>query len=338
MPKYHHLIFLPETCKDFENTEIFTLHNPTNILDKPRIKIFIHDDQVWQLKPHSFSKGSAYNSVEDTAKEKYFYTNEGKPVRSMLLFDEDESKGVTILPQSQYYISLKYDVTYNLIAMFYKKFQIDPIEDTEMDYVRSINDKKVISFKLADDKYQTLRDIHELLIDTMDTNWKLIPSSILETKLRNIAEEIEEGGDKYYKITEPLIQKYLFRKVDLIANDFPESIPIPVDYPEDIQKCNKYVFSCNLLISLLPKPCYQSLMRMDPMIGYYEKYMEYRKSLVEISEERKIVELNVMNIGIANGNGNGKNKVKKTVKKSAVTKKIVAVGRGAIDGFFKMAK
>lgn len=333
------LVFLPENCTDFANTEVFTLHNSTNIQDKPRVKLFIHDDYVWRLKPHSFSRGASYDSVEDTAKERYVYTDEGKPVKSMLVFDRDDMKTGFLLKDSEYYISLKYDLTYNLISMFYKKHQREPIVDTEMDYVKSggVVDRP----KEEDDKYLTLRDYQDLLIDTMDSNWKYVPVKILERILTNISEEIEEAGDKYYKITEALINKFLLGKVEKIVDHFPKSLPIPEDYPEDIKKSNKYVFSCNLLISLLPKPSYKSLIGVEPIKKHFQKYMKHRKELMAVSKERKIVEMNVMNVGLSNGsvsNGNYKGKIKKLVKKTVVTKKNIPVGRGAIDGFFKRAK
>ena len=118
---------------------------------------------------------------------------------------------------------------FNLIGFFFK----DASEvEQECDYIKPLVKNETIK---VDDKFLPLRDYHDLLVDTYDKQWMNISLKTLENALSEISEVIEEAGDKYYKITREKITNVLISRVQKIVENFPKSLPIPIDYPDEIK-------------------------------------------------------------------------------------------------------
>ncbi|CCD24071.1 Rnh202p NDAI_0C04110 [Naumovozyma dairenensis CBS 421] len=346
-----HIVILPKSITQLNDAEtekdieIFTLPHPTNNPTKSRIPIIqnITTNETFQLISHSFSKGSKYTHQFDLANGKYHYTNDDSPIKSTFLIDENDRSQGYIMESSYFQFSTKYDITYNLIGFLYRKTEV---VENENDYVKALpsNDNENNMESITSDRFLTLRDFHDTLVDSHDKNWSKISLNVLENALNKICDCIQEAGDTYYKINPVKITEFLVRKVEKINDNFPKSIPIPYDYREDIKESMKTVLSCNLLISLIPKRVYDDLIQFHPdenstvqlsIKDAHASYIKYKEERRVTSREKEILLKSVTTVGLNNGTTT-KGKIVK--KKTTIVKKKVAKGKGAIDGFFKAKK
>lgn len=328
-------IFLPKDGVLPEEIKIFKFPSPSNNISKPSLNLFIYNEKVYQIQDYSFSKSCKYKEIENLASEKYHYNNDGEPIKSAFLINEADRSDGEIISSNLFQVSTLYDLAFSLISFFYK----ESISNTEEEYVTRKLPESQKSVKKVDNRFLTVRDIHDILIDTYNTNWSLIPMTLLENALTRVAQCTEEGGDKYYKITEETILNFLLIKVEKIVNNFPRSLPISSDYPEDIQNCLKYIMACNLLISLIPFAAYKGLLKSSKLEEYVQKYNEFKERNIQASIDRAALTENAINVGIQNNGSINKKKPIKVVKKNtSKNKKKISVGKGAIDGFFKLQK
>ncbi|CCF58308.1 hypothetical protein KAFR_0E01540 [Kazachstania africana CBS 2517] len=341
------LFLLPE-LKSESRLQLFTLPNPSNIKSKETLLLFQTTDSVsskdiiYRLQDHSFSKPCARKNSEELAKGTYHYTNESQPIKSMFLLNEDDRKDGYVLESSTFKHATIYDLTYSLIGFYFK----NSVTEDEKDYI----DCDIKSEESSEsDRYLTLRDYHDLLTDSHDKNWAFVSMESLETALVKICDTIEEAGDSYYKIRLHKIIGFLSSKVLKIVDNFPKSLNLPIDYPEDIKYCGKVVLACNLMISLIPKEAYRKLRQSSEntgstsedtdilenisISGCFDKYNKYKKEIAAQVAEKELLTQTAMNVGL--GSKSGKQAIKKGIRKVTVAKKKVAVGKGAIDGFFK---
>ncbi|CCK70994.1 Rnh202p KNAG_0F03320 [Huiozyma naganishii CBS 8797] len=328
------IVLLPTNAIDAATElKVFDLCHPSNNSSKARVKLFAcgaeDTTQIYRLEKYSFSQGGRYTEVSDLANEKYHYTGEGDPVKSIIIVNEQDRSDGYVIEDSTFDISNKYDVTFNLISKYYK----DSISADEAEYTRRNNHSK--SSEIRDNNFLTARDYHDALIETSDANWQFVPRIVLQGALERISDTVTEAGDQYYKITEERIISFLVQRVEKIVESFPSSLPIPMDYPEDIQKAMKHVMACQLLISLLPVQTYRKLVEQPPMAANFESYSTYRTQISSTVKERELLTEAAVNAGLGNGNAPPNKPVGKTAKKVVVPKKKVTVGKGAIDGFFK---
>lgn len=332
---YKKIIFLPNGDDLPDKIEIFKFPTPSNNTSKPQLNLFIHNEKLYQVQDYSFSKSGKYKEVENLASEKYHYNDNGEPIKSTFLINETDRSDGEIISSSLFQISTLYDLAFSLISVFYK----ESISNTEEEYVTRSFPESQKSIKKTDSRFLTVRDIHDTLVDTHDANWGLIPMSLLENALNRVAQCTEEGGDKYYKVTKETITEFLLVKVEKIVNNFPESLPLSSEYPEDIQNCLKYIMACNLLISLIPFDAYKILLKSHKMEEFVQKYNEFKKKNIQASIDRAALTESAINVGIQNNGGMNKKRPAKVVKKNTFNeKKKVSVGKGAIDGFFKLQK
>lgn len=332
---YKKFIFLPNDGVLPDKIEIFNFPTPSNNTSKLQLSLFLHNQRLYQIQDYSFSKSCKYKEIENLASEKYHYNDNGEPIKSAFLINEADRSDGEIISSSVFQISTLYDLAFNLISVFYK----ESISNTEEEYVtRSFPDFKKLSKKM-DNRFLTVRDMHDFLVDTHDTNWNLIPMILLEDALNRVAQCTEEGGDRYYKLTEETITAFLLDKVEKIVDNFPKSLPLSLEYPEDIQNCLKYIMACNLLISLIPFDAYKILLKSPKIEGFVQKYNEFKKNSIQASIDRAALTESAINVGIQKSSDIIKKKPVKVVKKNTlVNKKKVSVGKGAIDGFFKLQK
>lgn len=325
------IILLPQNGNSTDlKIELFTLPHPSNNESKTSLKLFTQNDKLYQIRNHQFSKSCQFKETENLANDQYHYTHDGSPLKSIFLVNEDDPSDGEIISNSALQISLFYDLAFSLIGVFYK----DSKSASEEEYVKGKIDEGKTG-KL-DDRFLTVRDYHDLLVDSHDPNWNMIPLSLLEDRLTPISELTEEAGDKYFKITEDAIVNHLLNKVEKIVENFPKSLPIPMDYPEDIQNCLKYIMACNLLISMIPIHAYKKLVKSSKIEEYTQKYKKYREENDSVIKERKLLTENAMSVGIQTNESFEKKR--KVTKKTVVVKPKVSVGKGAIDGFFKRQK
>lgn len=101
----------------------------------------------------------------------------------------------------------------------------------------------------------------------------------------------------------------------------------------------------NLLVSLIPRAAYHNLLTFSPTMDSGCLNPDIKASFIELENyettnelqnaERELLMKSAMNVGL-NSNGRVSLPVKKVTKKIVQNKKPkVAIGKGAIDGFFK---
>lgn len=327
------IVFLPKDENTSDKIEIFKFPSPSNNTAKDSLNLFIYNDKLYQLQDYSFSKSCQYQETENLATEKYHYNSNGEPIKSAFLINESDRSDGQIISTNIFQVSTLYDLAFSLIAVFYK----ESIAKSEEEYVAKETDNLKPTGKL-DDRFLTARDIHDTLVDTNNSEWNMIPIKLLEERMSKIAESTVEGGDKYFKINEAKIMEYLLAKAEKIVANFPKSLPISLEFPEEIRTSLKYIMACNLLISLIPMAAYKKLIKLPIIAESVQKYNEYNKVNKQAMLDRKALTENAMKVGLESNGVIDKKKPLKVVKKTTVVKRKISVGQGAIDGFFKRQK
>lgn len=333
---------------------IIQLSNPSLIEGKEPIQILIPEETNSGIKTYYFDRyvfRSKYLvDASRTAKNKKIDGSKSeemnKSARSIFIINENDREDGIILNQDYLKLLLPYDITYSLISAYIKELK-EPMSRKEADYLKEtkpINDKK-------EQKFLTVRDYRDKLIEMDSIEWNHVPISLINEKLSMVSESIIECEEQYYKITMEKIIKYLItERVIRIYQAFPKSVPIPTQWPADIQECMKIVRICQLLISIIPKRVYQSLCEEDTLKleikndtaslltikQCYMKVNEYKMNTAVSDKEKKLLAETAMQVGLSSATttapSNGR--IIKRVT-TAPKKKRVQVGKGAIDGFFK---
>ncbi|CAI4057067.1 hypothetical protein SUVZ_02G3920 [Saccharomyces uvarum] len=336
------LIVLPDECDASKIINTFTLPPCSNIESKPLIELFENTDgRLYQVKSFQFGKGPSYSHNEDLANDKYHYTKEDHPIKSTFIVNNSNSADGCILKSSKLYFCTLHDVVFSLIGFHYRT----SVAEDEQDYVKPSDTGETQAANRKDhERFLSIRDYHDLLMDNHSKNWNHISLRCLESGLTKICETIEEAGEIYYKITPALITRYLVGKVLKIIENFPPSFPILKHAPEELVQCYKVVMATNLLVSLIPKAAYRNLIEFSPSTMDSNFNLEIKASFTNLENyqtteelknaEKELLMKSAMNVGI--GTNGGAVSVKKVAKKVVLRKKPrAAIGKGAIDGFFK---
>lgn len=330
--KERRVLVLPSTIDS--DLKLIRLPHPSNNVSKEPIIIFHHNDKCYRLNTHTFSKGSQYNQAKDLSTEKYHYTNEQNPLKSTFLTNKSDRMDGYILESGDFRYSTKYDLCFSLCGAYYS----ENITQSESDYLNKYTGNSVEH----DDRFLTVRDFQDLLIDKHDQQWAHVSVGVLESALTEISDSIEEAGDTYHKITIEKVVEWLTRKVSKIVDNFPQTLPMEKNMPADITSYARIVYSCNLLVSLIPQLVYRALITSKndtlDIAGAFTKYTEYIETTLQEEKEKEIL----LQAAVKTGLGNSETKklgVKKVVISKRITKvKKITVGKGAIDGFFKKKK
>lgn len=328
---------------------VFTLPHPTNNESKGRVKLIqAPNGKIFQLKSHTFSKSCQYNDKADLAEDRYHYTGDGQPLKSIFLTNESDRNDGHVFESGDFQFTAAYDVAFNLIGFYYR----ESITRNENEYVKSPVAVLNSDVHSAEPKCFTARDYHDFLVDNHDKEWSKVSLDTLQNALSNVAELIDEAGEIYYKITPQRITSYLAGKVQKILQNFPKSLPIPTNLPEHVRVSFKTIMSANLLISLIPKLAYQELKSTSPhsetalsdagiaevnIPKAFSTYQTYEKSKSALDKEQEMQLRAAMTVGLSTSSVAP---AKKAVKKNTVNAKKIKVisGKGSIDGFFRKAK
>ncbi|KAL3231189.1 Ribonuclease H2 subunit B [Nakaseomyces bracarensis] len=328
------IYFLPNGVQLFGDSQLFSLQNPSNIKSKGRVTLLIESKEIYQVSNYKFGQGRKYERTKDEINDRYHYDEQGKPLRSAIMVQEDDKTKYEVLPTSTLKLLTKYDLGYNLISYKFKESQAI----NEKEYVKDSGNNALVK---DDNKYLTLRDYADYLVDTCDKNWEHVPMDILATSLSKISETIEEAGDTYYKITIESVLKYLSGKVINLVQNFPNSLKTPSGLDDRMQLCFKIFMSVNILISLIPKFVYQKLRSYEQELEglgisietAFEGYQTFTEQMYNSKAEEALLLESATTVGLG-GEEPVKN-FKKAKPKTTAKKPKVAFGRGAIDGFFK---
>ena len=351
--------------------KIFTLPHPSNIASKqpirllciqatePQIPIEIYRIQHYKLQ-NSYLAESNKNATDKAVREATARTAILERSQTDTLATPSNLKRqdtqVTVYNDLPLETCLPYDIIFSLIGAIERR----SIAESESEYAScvSVPNSKAEGHSNDDDNdsnntnrmnYLTLRDFCDMLVDLHHPNWRFVPEACIQRALEEIADSVEESGELYYRVSPDKVTGVLFEKVKRIVEFFPESLPISSDLPDNIKFSKKVIMSCNLLVSLIPKIVFQRLVNdtMHKFEGHdvsisecFKKFDEYRRETSAAAVEQKLLAQSAINIGIQQTQGRiGKSlATKKVAKRTVVAKQKVAVGKGAIDGFFSKKK
>lgn len=328
------ICLLPSEIKLLSEAYFFELPASSNNESSSTTKLLKYGTEIYQVTDYCFGKGRKYEKVKDEINDRYHYDEEGKPLRSAIHVNSEDKTNYTVLPNANIKYFSKYDLTYNLIGFKFK----DCVTGKESEYFKPTHKETT---KKDDDRYLTLRDHQDMLIDNGHENWSQIPSPTLEHCLSNISDQIEEAGDKYYKITLDKILNYLKLRIVNIVENFPNSISVPPSLDKNDLNAFKIFIASNILVSLVPKIIFVSLQDDDIPIEKYDISVKqafhdievFYKTSTNKDAEQKILLEAATKVGMPGDSG--PRQMDKKPKKVVPKKPKVAVGRGAIDGFFK---
>ncbi|SMN20822.1 similar to Saccharomyces cerevisiae YDR279W RNH202 Ribonuclease H2 subunit, required for RNase H2 activity [Maudiozyma saulgeensis] len=352
---FQQILLLPKDVNPTTpTTTTLSLCHPSLTSGKPSLELLIHEDKIYHFDQYTFRSkylvDANHTGPRRIVTARDTSSQEVTSARSVFVINSNSREDGLILSRDTLKLLLVYDITYSLIAA-YCKAQNDPMTSKEKDYLTTASPSSSSQSNNESDRFLTIRDYRDMLIEQDSSEWNHIPMSIIENKLCLISEQITECDELYYKTTLISIVRYLItEKICKMYSSFPESIPIPSQWPTDIQKSMKIVRCCQLLISLLPRRIYEALTQEDTIVVLtidddklsvkkcFTKVEKYRDSTAVSEQERKLLAQSAMQVGLSNGSAVKKtgNKIKKpSITKKSVTKKKVTVGKGAIDGFFK---
>lgn len=217
-------------------------------------------------------------------------------------------------------VASKYNMTYLLISVVY--LQIDNFNQ----------------------RFIALDDLLDKLASSYGDWINEIPNTLYEKSLAKVFEVVDQDDEKYYKFSLEKANDFIQSRIDSLLEFLstkPSSMsnfvksklsdPSTGTIQQDLLKLAILHHSVEFVTNsyCLPqfKDQYISSRKFD-----FKPFDDFRKKLKEDQKSRDLVEEGVTNIAIANKNVKKKDvPVKKTTKKQV---KKVAVGKGALDGFF----
>ncbi|ABN66146.2 predicted protein [Scheffersomyces stipitis CBS 6054] len=276
-----------------------------------------------------YELGDVRNDNPYVKKENMPLLKNGDAVKSFIFEDEQNGEGA-IIQSSSVIVSSKFDLAWLLIAIFYKHNQFS---------------KNYISAEDVMDK------IAGVFSGNGNDQWvHKIPYFLYEQSLAKISESIDESGDSFFKFSLKKSFEFVEKKVERLQTYFASgdnsvlvtikgkltdttlaehTIPEPILKSMVLRYAVDYV--CDSYIGSEFKKEFISFVKYD--FSDLDKYLDV---LQERQKNLQIVESNMNSVAQTSASASKKKVELKKGKKKEVKKK-VAVGKGALDGFFKKA-
>lgn len=251
----------------------------------------------------------------------------GTSVKSFV-FEGDGNSHSLILQSPNVLVATKFNLVFLLILIMYK------------------NDSFNKRFITLEDFIDSITEIYE------DKTWVYeIPKELFATALRLICELIEENGEEFFKFSIQKTIAFLTSKVESLTQFIkskPNSIIMKIR-AELIDPTNtEPIIPENILdISILKHALYlicnsyiteDIIEDLKSLKNYLFKELDdYMKSMNIKKKEIETVESGMNEIASTSSKVRNKKKVEIKKKATKKTVKKVAVGKGALDGFFKKA-
>lgn len=309
-----------------EHTKVIVLpekHQSFTILSLPfesnSKKVLLSDDQLYELR--QIDGNNPY--IQDSKKP--VIPRLGMSVKSYIF--ENEIQG-QVISNPNLIASSKYNLIYWLIQITYSN--------------RSKYSSRFITF---DD-----------FIDKLSSEYAIVSSltKIIEEKMPEIFEVINEGGEVFYKLSINKIFQKLNDKVNKLFEtlkkneSFSITTKIKQDLYSDVNNTEIPISILNLSIlkysiDLIFESYLNKDIKQDFIKAHKINFIEldnYCKELKEKKKSLEVIESNMNSIVQTTTKANNNRNSAKTVTKKKTTKKEVkkvAVGKGALDGFFKKA-
>lgn len=309
-------ILLPGNQSDFKIIRIPDLYNKISGL------YLICNSQIYELK-------------EIRGGSKQIRTKKDEAVKSIIL--ESKTGNGYVLQSANIIVATKFSLVYLLISIMW---------DNEMFRKRFI----------------TYEDFIDSLVALLETSeWvEAIPENLLKQSLTKICDRIEENGENFYKYSQERVFDFIDEKVQKLAaciksnpkfvflSKISEELIPPIEPPETekiplqildssiIRHAINFVCGSYLPVQLKNQFIEDRKYDFEALDQYLQK-IRTQKDAYNVSQgyQDSIVADAKANRN-SKANKNGKNDKKRTQGKKKPVEK-VAVGKGALDGFFKKA-
>lgn len=288
---------------------------------------YLYDEKekkLFELKKMTFDNPHQPSQVRKTAR--------GEVLRSLMFCPADTRKTLFV-ESSDILVATPFNPVYFLLSFFAPQLEKCEYESSN----------------------PRLKTFDDLIEDWMDDSSSLQKLPVLEDEsssrklLAAISESVEEGGETYHKISVEKIMLFLNEKLQAICCAFPDSIlqqlvtpdlTSPLSsvsgerIPEELVAAFKHRHAIHLLGSYLHSYYIEKLYETAPNSVVLNSHLKLVQQQVL---EQKLAEENLqkLNESLSNekkrkGNQKGNAKTKKPAQK-------VAMGKGALDSFFKKA-
>ncbi|KAI3406230.2 hypothetical protein KGF56_001072 [Candida oxycetoniae] len=283
-------------------------------------------------KPYLITTQEVYelNTIKgDDSKVKL---SNGEAVKSIILEPQDHDIPGAVIQSGDVILATKFNIVYLLISIF---------------------DRHLSKFR----NFKTLEDIKDSLSSIVEEySWIYdIPDTVYYRSLPVICDQIIEGNDeKFYKYSNEKSMSWVNDKIEAMSkfvreekgNSILKRINMELNDPTNIEsKVDTDVLQSTITRYSIDFICDSYLIPdIKPKLINQFKYdfTKMEKYLLGLSQKRKNLEAVEANMSDVNritsntkSNSNSNSRKQAMVKKKATNK--VAVGKGALDGFFKRA-
>lgn len=295
------VIILPKDQKSFE-----ILHLPWGETEK---SILVTETSIYELR-----EVTGFSSYETHPEPKL---PSGGAVKSIII--ESDSQGF-VLRSPNVIACSKFNLIYFVLRLMYARVD------------------------LYSARFQTFDDI---LDSFKGSNWVDQLRGRLEEPFRTICESILENGDEFFKLSMPKVLNFLAEKVEQVSSlllKSPEfalarkvrstlhsSLETP---PAEIVELQTLRYSVDLVFgSYLNDKLKKEY--MDAKNVDFSKLTDFLHEQAKKLRDLAVVEENMTTVAQATAKAKANGKATKTTKTTKKITKKVAVGKGALDGFFK---
>lgn len=311
-------ILLPKNCGPYKIIKLPDLLNESVL--KPYL---LNETQLYELR-----EINGCNPYLPNDNKRPVIPKTGESVKSIIFESSDQGY---VVQSAKLIVSSKFNLVYYLISIMYNNESFS---------------KRFITFE---DFSDTISSIYK------DNEWvSTIPTDLFTISLSEICETIEENGETFYKYSNDKVIEYMDSKVnelicflssrsDLsIMSKIKQELYRPIEegnneIPSDILHLSILKHSIDLICgSYTPNEIKINLMKSK---NYnFDKLETYFKELRSKRKEIELVESNMNSIVESSSKAATTKKAEAKNKPKKKEAKKVAVGKGALDGFFKKAK
>lgn len=288
----------------------------------------VGDEEREYLIEHPSNELYSINKTnfKDSYNPKQKLTPHSEPIKSILVTKSEchdlEEPCLIVGQQPEMYVVTQFNPIYFLLSFFIPYLQRDSI--------------RMLTMEDLGEKFEESDSLGELIRNKVP----------LQSQLTKICDTVDENGDTFYRISKNKVVEYLKSKIENIVKDFPSSIAsklinmltsgIQEDQlkpTDEILRENQIKTSIQLLSSYVDD-YYLDLVRKAYS---FDELNDYTKKLAKFREMNMIAEENLRSLNENQSKERGRKRSKKEParksKKKAVKK--VAIGKGALDMFFR---
>ncbi|KAG7695254.1 hypothetical protein KL951_003696 [Ogataea haglerorum] len=269
-------------------------------------QLVVNSGRVYELNKANFK--DPHNTAQKLTKKQ-------QPLKTIFLAALDVSKDSLMVGKNcELWIATKYNPVYLLLDFFTNALSRENV--------------RMVSFQDLLEQFERSETLQDLVDNGID----------LQQPLLQICESVDENGETFYKPSMHKIVGYLSSKVDRLAQNLPSALVaatkkklvLPGFEPTDeVLQVRRKLLAIELIGSYVDAKYLEELKKLYPTEVLDSYMVEYKKK----EQMTALAEENINTLNGMNAANPKKRKVEKKVARKEVKK--VAVGKGALDGFFK---